>query len=171
MLFVPVCKLVFSLLYITRLVCLFEQNLMRRSIWQEINMQQEVDEAIKAIDNKLSSRSNQLMPDACCEKDKQKIKSCMLNTTSSEQCCPTFRAMIGVNCNCYNYAQDLDNQLLIVIESLCDVPNPCNKKAQVIDYSSFSFLILFISVYFIFSAKILLFFLEETLFSRFLTKK
>nr|XP_016435489.1 PREDICTED: uncharacterized protein LOC107761735 [Nicotiana tabacum] len=98
---------------------------------QEINMQQEVDEAIKAIDNKLSSRSNQLMPDACCEKDKQKIKSCMLNTTSSEQCCPTFRAMIGVNCNCYNYAQDLDNQLLIVIESLCDVPNPCNKKAQV----------------------------------------
>ncbi|KAM3357600.1 putative protein isoform X1 [Capsicum galapagoense] len=89
--------------------------------------QQEMIETIKAIAN--NSSSNQQVA-TCCAKDKEKIKNCMSNTDSIDQCCPTFNIMLGRNCGCYNYAEDLDNQVLITLESYCDVTNPC-KTAQV----------------------------------------
>ncbi|KAJ8573399.1 hypothetical protein K7X08_009910 [Anisodus acutangulus] len=97
---------------------------------QEIN-QQEVAETSEAIVNINSSSKQQVQEvSTCCAKDKEKIKSCMFTTPSIDQCCPTFNAMLGLNCDCYNYAMDLDNQVLITLESYCDVTNPC-KTAQV----------------------------------------
>ncbi|CAN4125963.1 unnamed protein product [Withania somnifera] len=93
---------------------------------QEID-QEEVTEICKAIDNKISSKQQVA---TCCAKDKDKIKNCMFNTSSIDQCCPTFNIMLGHNCACYNYADDLDNQVRITLESYCDVTNPC-KTAQV----------------------------------------
>ncbi|MCD7446082.1 hypothetical protein HAX54_037289 [Datura stramonium] len=86
----------------------------------------------EVIDSKSSGNKQQVMKAVatCCDKDKEKIKNCMLNTTSIDQCCPTFNIMLGRNCGCYNYAEDLDNQILITLESYCDVTNPC-KTAQV----------------------------------------
>ncbi|XP_019240483.1 PREDICTED: uncharacterized protein LOC109220469 isoform X2 [Nicotiana attenuata] len=88
---------------------------------------QEVAETREAIDSKSSSNQQAA---TCCAKDKEKIKSCMFNTASIDQCCPTFKIMLGRNCDCYNYAKNLDNQALITLESYCDVTDPCN-KAQV----------------------------------------
>ncbi|XP_070022350.1 uncharacterized protein [Nicotiana sylvestris] len=93
---------------------------------EEIN-QQEVVKTSKAIDNR-NSRNQGVA--TCCAKDKEKIKNCMLNTASIDQCCPTFSIMLGRNCDCYNYAKNLDNQALITLESYCDVTNPC-RSAQV----------------------------------------
>ncbi|KAM3236306.1 putative protein isoform X1 [Capsicum annuum] len=61
----------------------------------------------------------------CSGSDKGKIKKCMTQTTSIDKCCPLFKRTIGANCKCYHYAEDLDNQVLITLESYCDVNNPC----------------------------------------------
>uniref|UniRef100_A0A0V0GHX5 Putative ovule protein n=1 Tax=Solanum chacoense TaxID=4108 RepID=A0A0V0GHX5_SOLCH len=50
----------------------------------------------------------------------------MFNTTSIDECCPTFNSILGTSCPCYKYAEDLDNQVLITLESYCNVNNPCN---------------------------------------------
>ncbi|XP_060169181.1 uncharacterized protein LOC132600068 [Lycium barbarum] len=93
---------------------------------QEINLA----EISEAIDNNSGSKQQVKEAATCCAKDKEKIKNCMFNTTSIDQCCPTFNIMLGRNCGCYNYAKDLDNQVLITLESYCDVTNPC-KTVQV----------------------------------------
>ncbi|XP_019240484.1 PREDICTED: uncharacterized protein LOC109220469 isoform X3 [Nicotiana attenuata] len=90
----------------------------------ELAQLQEVAETREAIDSKSSSNQQAA---TCCAKDKEKIKSCMFNTASIDQCCPTFKIMLGRNCDCYNYAKNLDNQALITLESYCDVTDPCNK--------------------------------------------
>ncbi|MCD7454445.1 hypothetical protein HAX54_024884 [Datura stramonium] len=67
----------------------------------------------------------------CSDGDKGKIKRCMTKIASIDKCCPLFKRTIGTNCKCYHYAEDLDNQALITLESYCDVTNPC-KSDQVI---------------------------------------
>ncbi|KAG5568346.1 hypothetical protein H5410_064635 [Solanum commersonii] len=62
---------------------------------------------------------------SCSDSDKGKIKKCMTQTVSIDKCCPLFKRTIGANCKCYNYAEDLDNQALITLQSYCDVNNPC----------------------------------------------
>ncbi|XP_070022363.1 uncharacterized protein LOC107761733 isoform X2 [Nicotiana tabacum] len=96
----------------------------------EMKQLEEVVETSKAMDNKSSCNQQLQEQPTCCAKDKEKIKNCMLNTASIDQCCPTFSIMLGRNCDCYNYAKDLDNQALITLESYCDVTNPC-RSAQV----------------------------------------
>nr|XP_033513427.1 uncharacterized protein LOC104101802 isoform X3 [Nicotiana tomentosiformis] len=97
---------------------------------QEIKQLPEVVGTSKAMDNKSSCNQQLQEQPTCCAKDKEKINNCMLNTASIDQCCPTFSIMLGRNCDCYNYAKNLDNQALITLESYCDVTNPC-KSAQV----------------------------------------
>ncbi|XP_009774770.1 uncharacterized protein LOC107761733 isoform X5 [Nicotiana tabacum] len=97
---------------------------------EEMKQLEEVVETSKAMDNKSSCNQQLQEQPTCCAKDKEKIKNCMLNTASIDQCCPTFSIMLGRNCDCYNYAKDLDNQALITLESYCDVTNPC-RSAQV----------------------------------------
>ncbi|KAL3379254.1 hypothetical protein AABB24_000124 [Solanum stoloniferum] len=63
---------------------------------------------------------------SCPASDQEKVKTCMFNTTSIDECCPTFNSILGTSCPCYKYAEDLDNQVLITLESYCDVNNPCN---------------------------------------------
>lgn len=76
---------------------------------------------------------------SCSNSDKGKIKKCMTQTVSIDKCCPLFKRTIGANCKCYNYAEDLDNQALITLQSYCDINNPC-KTVQV----SYSFFVLLI---------------------------
>ncbi|XP_049370910.1 uncharacterized protein LOC125835847 [Solanum verrucosum] len=71
---------------------------------------------------------------SCPASDQEKVKTCMFNTTSIDECCPTFNSILGTSCPCYKYAEDLDNQVLITLESYCDVNNPCN-GVQVIKLS------------------------------------
>ncbi|CAN4114058.1 unnamed protein product [Withania somnifera] len=61
----------------------------------------------------------------CSASDKEKVKKCMFNTTSIDACCPTFQSILGTSCPCYQYAEDLDNQVLITLEAYCDVDSPC----------------------------------------------
>ncbi|XP_059278453.1 chitin-binding lectin 1-like [Lycium ferocissimum] len=61
----------------------------------------------------------------CSASDKEKVKKCMFNTTSIDECCPTFKNILGTSCPCYKYAEDLDNQVLITLEAYCDVDSPC----------------------------------------------
>ncbi|KAF3650125.1 putative latent-transforming growth factor beta-binding protein 4-like [Capsicum annuum] len=62
---------------------------------------------------------------ACSASDQQKAKKCMFSTTSIDECCPTFKSILGISCSCYKYAEDLDNQVLITLEAYCDVSSPC----------------------------------------------
>lgn len=62
----------------------------------------------------------------CSASDKEKVKKCMFNTTSIDACCPTFKSILGTKCPCYQYAEDLDNQVLITLEAYCDVDSPCH---------------------------------------------
>jgi len=52
------------------------------------------------------------------------------NAGCYNKCCPLFKRTIGANCKCYNYAEDLDSQALITLQSYCDINNPC-KSVQV----------------------------------------
>nr|XP_009625640.1 uncharacterized protein LOC104116482 isoform X1 [Nicotiana tomentosiformis] len=71
---------------------------------------------------------------SCCAGDKAKIKTCMTNTTSIDECCPTFKSTIGRSCSCHRYAEQLDNQALITLEAYCDVTNPCDTASPVGDW-------------------------------------
>ncbi|CAN4114060.1 unnamed protein product [Withania somnifera] len=62
----------------------------------------------------------------CSASDKERVKKCMFNTTSIDECCPTFRSILGTRCPCYQYAEDLDNQVLITLKAYCDVDYPCS---------------------------------------------
>ncbi|KAM3324483.1 hypothetical protein P3S67_005635 [Capsicum chacoense] len=62
---------------------------------------------------------------ACSASDQQKVKKCMFSTTSIDECCPTFKSILGTSCSCYKYAEDLDNQVLITLQAYCDVGSPC----------------------------------------------
>ncbi|MCD7447126.1 hypothetical protein HAX54_023871 [Datura stramonium] len=73
-------------------------------------------------------------PTGCSASNKEKVKTCMFNTTSIDECCPTFQSILGTSCPCYKYAEDLDNQVLITLEAYCDVTTPC-KGVQVIKLS------------------------------------
>ncbi|KAF3636569.1 cryptochrome 2 (photolyase-like) [Capsicum annuum] len=73
-------------------------------------------------------------PPSCSASDKEKVKTCMFNTTSIDACCPTFQSILGTSCPCYKYAEDLDNQVLTTLESYCDINSPC-KGVQVIKLS------------------------------------
>ncbi|KAK4380698.1 hypothetical protein RND71_002560 [Anisodus tanguticus] len=68
---------------------------------------------------------------SCSASDKEKVNKCMFNTTSIDACCPTFKSTLGINCDCYKYAEDLDNQVLITLEAYCDIDSPC-RGVQVI---------------------------------------
>ncbi|KAK4371707.1 hypothetical protein RND71_007091 [Anisodus tanguticus] len=70
----------------------------------------------------------------CSASDKEKVKTCMFNTTLIDACCPTFQSILGTSCPCYQYAEDLDNQVLITLEAYCDVDSPC-RGVQVIRLS------------------------------------
>ncbi|WMV31413.1 hypothetical protein MTR67_024798 [Solanum verrucosum] len=69
---------------------------------------------------------------SCSNSDKGKIKKCMTQTVSIDKCCPLFKRTIGANCKCYNYAEDLDNQALITLQSYCDINNPCKSVQKVV---------------------------------------
>uniref|UniRef100_M1D5Q0 Cysteine-rich extensin-2 n=1 Tax=Solanum tuberosum TaxID=4113 RepID=M1D5Q0_SOLTU len=69
---------------------------------------------------------------SCSDSDKGKLKKCMTQTVSIDKCCPLFKRTIGANCKCYNYAEDLDNQALITLQSYCDVNNPCKSVQKVV---------------------------------------
>ncbi|XP_015076025.1 uncharacterized protein LOC107020251 isoform X2 [Solanum pennellii] len=69
---------------------------------------------------------------SCSNSDKGKIKKCMTQTVSIDKCCPLFKRTIGANCKCYNYAEDLDNQALITLQSYCDINNPCKTVQKVV---------------------------------------
>ncbi|XP_019235479.1 PREDICTED: keratinocyte proline-rich protein-like [Nicotiana attenuata] len=71
---------------------------------------------------------------SCSASDEAKIYKCMFNETEIDPCCPTFKSILGASCPCYKYAENLDNQVLITIESYCDVDSPC-KGVQVIKLS------------------------------------
>ncbi|KAK4353948.1 hypothetical protein RND71_026142 [Anisodus tanguticus] len=77
------------------------------------------------------SKSRPSQSSNCSDSNKGKIKKCMTKTTFIDKCCPLFKRTIGTNCKCYRYAEDLDNQSLITLESYCDVNNPC-KHVKVI---------------------------------------
>ncbi|KAG5628536.1 hypothetical protein H5410_000253 [Solanum commersonii] len=70
--------------------------------------------------NNLFARVHPPKP-SCPASDQKKVKTCMFNTTSIDECCPTFNSILGTSCPCYKYAEDLDNQVLITLESYCDV--------------------------------------------------
>ncbi|KAH0676652.1 hypothetical protein KY285_024453 [Solanum tuberosum] len=69
---------------------------------------------------------------SCSNSDKGKIKKCMTQTVSIDKCCPLFKRTIGANCKCYNYAEGLDNQALITLQSYCDINNPCKSVQKVV---------------------------------------
>nr|AAA34062.1 cysteine-rich extensin-like protein-4 [Nicotiana tabacum] len=71
---------------------------------------------------------------SCSASDQAKVKKCMFNTTSIDECCPTFKSILPTSCPCYKYAENLDNQVLITLEAYCDVDSPC-KGLQVIKLS------------------------------------
>ncbi|XP_016555180.2 uncharacterized protein LOC107854666 [Capsicum annuum] len=71
---------------------------------------------------------------SCSASDKEKVQTCMFNTTSIDDCCPIFRSILGTSCPCYKYADDLGNLELITLKSYCDVVSPC-KDVQVIKLS------------------------------------
>nr|AAA34060.1 cysteine-rich extensin-like protein-2 [Nicotiana tabacum] len=71
---------------------------------------------------------------SCSASDQAKVKKCMFNTPKIDECCPTFKSILGTSCPCYKYAEDLDNQVLITLEAYCDVDSPC-KGVQVIKMS------------------------------------
>ncbi|KAF3636568.1 hypothetical protein T459_01585 [Capsicum annuum] len=62
---------------------------------------------------------------SCSSSDKQKVQKCFNETVSIDECCPTFQNILGKSCPCYQYAEDLDNQVLITAEAYCDFSTPC----------------------------------------------
>ncbi|XP_059288101.1 uncharacterized protein LOC132041406 isoform X2 [Lycium ferocissimum] len=78
------------------------------------------------------SKSRPSKPSNCSDSDTKKIKRCMTKTVSIDKCCPLYKRTIGTNCKCYRYAEDLDNQALITLESYCDVNNPCKSVQGVL---------------------------------------
>ncbi|XP_047252370.1 pollen-specific leucine-rich repeat extensin-like protein 1 isoform X2 [Capsicum annuum] len=83
--------------------------------------------------------------DSCSASDKEKVKTCMFNTTSIDECCPTFKSILGTSCPCYKYAEELDNQVLITLESYCDVDSPCTDLQQAESFDDTRFLYTIIS--------------------------
>ncbi|XP_055818988.1 uncharacterized protein LOC129887787 [Solanum dulcamara] len=64
-------------------------------------------------------------PQSCSASDQEKVKTCIFNTSSIDECCPTFKSILGTSCPCYNYAEDLDNQIFITLDAYCDIHSPC----------------------------------------------
>ncbi|XP_055811238.1 uncharacterized protein LOC129880980 [Solanum dulcamara] len=77
------------------------------------------------------SQSHPSAASSCSDSDKGKIKKCMTEVFSIDKCCPLFKRTIGANCDCYHYAEHVDDLALITLEAYCDVKSPC-KEVQVI---------------------------------------
>ncbi|CAN4089716.1 unnamed protein product [Withania somnifera] len=71
---------------------------------------------------------------SCSASDQEKLQRCMFNTSSIDECCPTFKNILGTSCPCYKLAEDWDSERLITIDYYCDITSPC-KGVQVINLS------------------------------------
>ncbi|XP_060196685.1 pollen-specific leucine-rich repeat extensin-like protein 2 [Lycium barbarum] len=89
-------------------------------------------EAYCDVDSPCTGVSPPTPKSSCSASNQERIKTCMFNTTSIDECCPTFQSILGTSCPCYKYAENLDNQVLITLEAYCDVNSPC-KRVQVIE--------------------------------------